>query len=299
MSEELNNFKQIAIDWGRHQTAYIFDVYKTFRDHNKFLILIYLLKKTFDEYKKNSINVSYADFYLKNHVEINKFSIIDLSNKLLLPKETARRKVLELEKIGAIKRIKKKIILDRSVFPNIKPEKSIIRISMFLNKFYDFLNSHKAINKKISSKNIQNHFMKNFTTCWNFYYILQIGIMTTQKKTFEDIESWHLWGICYVNKFYVLKNNNTKNSINIFEKSIAKMTGPGLNAMTISEMSGIPRATVVRKLNILLKKKILVVDEKKQYHPGKKFNEIKETNRNIIDLLAKFTTSVYNDMLIS
>ena len=77
------------------------------------------------------------------------------------------------------------------------------------------------------------------------------------------------------------------------------MTGPGLNAMTISEMSGIPRATVVRKLNILLKKKILVVDEKKQYHPGKKFNEIKETNRNIIDLLAKFTTSVYNDMLIS
>ena len=59
----LDNFKQIAIDWGRHQTAYIFDVYRTFRDHDKFLIVIYLLKKTFDEYKINSINISYNEFY--------------------------------------------------------------------------------------------------------------------------------------------------------------------------------------------------------------------------------------------
>ena len=38
-----------------------------------------------------------------------------------------------------------------------------------------------------------------------------------------------------------------------------------VNAMSISDISGIPRATVIRKLNQLIKDKYLKVDSKKHY----------------------------------
>ena len=37
----------------------------------------------------------------------------------------------------------------------------------------------------------------------------------------------------------------------------------GVNAMSISDITGIPRATVVRKLKVLVKNNILSIDDKK------------------------------------
>ena len=54
---------------------------------------------------------SYEEYYSKSYVQIDKFSITELCEKLDLPKETIRRKVLELEKEGVIKRDKKKIFI--------------------------------------------------------------------------------------------------------------------------------------------------------------------------------------------
>ena len=39
----------------------------------------------------------------------------------------------------------------------------------------------------------------------------------------------------------------------------------GINAMSISEITGIPRATVIRKLNKLIKENFLKIDTKKHY----------------------------------
>ena len=39
----------------------------------------------------------------------------------------------------------------------------------------------------------------------------------------------------------------------------------GVNAMSISDITGIPRATVIRKLNRLLKENFLKIDSKKHY----------------------------------
>ena len=60
-----------------------------------------------------------------SYQQIEKFSITELCEKLDLPKETVRRKVLELEKEGVISRNKKRIIIDRKAFPFIKPENQI------------------------------------------------------------------------------------------------------------------------------------------------------------------------------
>ena len=47
-----------------------------------------------------NIKLSYDQYYSKSFLQIDKFSISELCEKLQLPKETVRRKVLELEKLG-------------------------------------------------------------------------------------------------------------------------------------------------------------------------------------------------------
>ena len=54
-----------------------------------------------------NIQFNYEDYYSKTYLQIEKFSITELCIKLDLPKETIRRKVIELEKEGIISRNKK------------------------------------------------------------------------------------------------------------------------------------------------------------------------------------------------
>ena len=69
----------------------------------------------------------------------------------------------------------------------------------------------------------------------------------------------------------------------------------GVNAMSISDITGIPRATVIRKLNKLLKEKFLKVDNKKHYSStGHHAQKLLEVQKITLDHLSKFTARVYN-----
>ena len=57
----------------------------------------------------------------------------------------------------------------------------------------------------------------------------------------------------------LLKNNDT------WIKRLNDYGNQGLNAMTISELTGIPRPTVIRKLKVLIKKKFLIKDKNNHY----------------------------------
>ena len=112
----MSNYDQLGIDCIVHQWNWMNNVYKAFNDHYKYLIVISLIEKTLQFYDQMNIQYSFDDFYSKSSLQIEKFSITELCEKIKLPKETVRRKVLELEKLGVLKRIKKQIIIDRSVF---------------------------------------------------------------------------------------------------------------------------------------------------------------------------------------
>ena len=105
------NYPIIGPLWVTDQMEWLNSVYSSFRNHDKFLILIYLIKKTLDFYAGNLIKVTYDDFYLKNKVDIAKFNVREISLNINIPKESARRKIVELEKISAIIRDKKKLQL--------------------------------------------------------------------------------------------------------------------------------------------------------------------------------------------
>ena len=186
--------------WVNYQMDWMCGVYASYKDHDKFLIVIFLVKKTLDFYSRNFVKLSYEEFYSRDTVEIEKFTISEISKALDIPKESTRRKVLELKNEGTIKKNKKKLILDRSKFFKSKPVKSIERISRFLATLSELCETEKVLPKKITSEELELIIKNNFSYAWKIYYELQIPMMIGYKKIFKDLESFHIYGICVVSQ---------------------------------------------------------------------------------------------------
>ena len=288
--------------WVNQQMEWSNSTYASFKDHDKYLILIFLVKKSLDFYSRNFIKLSYEEFYSKETVEIEKFNITEISTALDIPKESARRKLIELQKIGAIRKTKKKVIIDRSKFFYSKPIDSIKRISRFFAILSDMCVDEKILLKRISSEELEIIIAKNFSYVWKIYYELQIPMMVSYKKIFNDLESFHIWGTCILNQHLHARNE----SINYmdrdnFIKSVFKANKmQGLNAMSISDITGIPRATVIRKLKKLVIQKYLTIDNKKHYRLTGSFTKIlKPLQKIVLVKLAYFSTQVFNLYLIN
>ena len=282
--------------WVTSQLEWINSIYAAFKDHDKYLIIIYLIKKTLDFYSRNFIKLSYDEFYSKNTVEIEKFNIIEISNSLNIPKESTRRKVIELENDGIIKRFKKKIIVDRSSFSFIKPTNSLKRISRFLSVLTEMLVREKILLKPLSSDEVEKVIKDNFSYVWKVYYELQIPMILSYKKVFGDIESFAVFGTCVVNQHLSIKKLNKKIEREKFIQAIySDVNMQGVNAMSISDITGIPRATVVRKLKKLLKLKILNINNKKHYSlTGSFVKKLVPIQSRVLKRLADFSSKIYN-----
>jgi len=296
------NYNVVSPLWSNHQVEWMNGVYEPFNDHDKYMIVLYLIKKTFDFYSKNLVKETYTEFYKKDFIQVESLNIMEISQALNIPKETARRKIIELEKIGTIKKVGKKIIIDKKAFPFMKPEKSTIRVSRFFSSISTIMFNEKITQSKFTSEEILTFITKNFSHIWKLYYELQIPLILRWKKIFFDVESFHIWGICVVNEQSNIKRNsdlkmNKNEYLTKYYNTILKLDG--INAMSISDISGIPRATVIRKLNTLIKKKYLKINQKKHYtlayDTQKEFSEIQKINFNH---LADFTSRVFNLILI-
>ena len=290
-------YSALGSAWESYQMEWCNGVYSSFKDHDKFLIVIFLVKKTLDFYSRNFIKLSYDDFYSKDIVEIEKFSIAEISIALNIPKESTRRKILELENEHVIKKIKKKIILDRSKFFKSKPVKSIKRISRFLATLSEMCEEEKVLLKRISSEELELIIKDNFSYIWKIYYELQISMMVNYKKIFKDLESFHIFGMCVVNQhLYARKIAKDYMDRDAFINSIiTENKMQGLNAMSISDITGIPRATVIRKLKQLVKLDMLKIDNKKHYRLAGTFTKrLKPLQKDIFFKLANFSTNILN-----
>jgi len=268
----MRNYDQLGQNWIVHQWNWMNNVYKAFHDHYKYLIVISLVEKTLQFYDQMNIQFTFDQFYSKSYLQIEKFSIIELCEKLQLPKETVRRKVLELEKLGVLKRQKKQIIIDRSVFSQVKPERQIKLSSKYIYLVAEIFNKDKIYSKKLNVDYIEKVIKKNFSLCWKWFYGMQIPMLIGYHKKFKDISTFHVWGTVVMNQAY----NYKKKSINVhslipdydyFNDGLLNKEGPstGISAMSLSDMTGIPRATVIRKCKFLIDGGYLQTNNKKQY----------------------------------
>ena len=305
----MNSYDQLGRDWIVHQWSWMNNVYQAFKDHYKYMIVISLVEKTLQFYDQMNIQYSFDQFYSKSSLQIEKFSITELCEKLQLPKETVRRKVLELEKLGVLKRRKKQIILDRSVFSQVKPESQIKQTSKYIYLISKIFNKDGIFQKKLDTKYIENIIKKNFSLVWRWFYRMQIPMVIGYHEMFEDVATFHIWGTIVMNQAFNYKNSVSDTNIHSllpdymkFSKGVIEEKGSstGVSAMSLSDMTDIPRATVIRKCKYLIDHGYLKINEKKQYvMTGYNIDKILPYQRKIFRNKAKFLRKTLNLLTIS
>ena len=305
----MSDYDKLGRDWIVHQWSWMNNVYRAFNDHYKYLIVISLVEKTLQFYDQMNIQYTFDQFYSKSSLQIEKFSITELCEKLRLPKETVRRKVLELEKLGALKRIKKQIIIDRSVFPSVKPERQIKLTSKYIYLVSTIFKKNKIYSKDMDVKFIENTIKKNFSLCWRWFYRMQIPMIIGYHEMFEDVATFHIWGTVAMNQAFNYQKNVSENNTNsltpdymTFNKSLVEEEGAttGVSAMSLSDMTNIPRATVIRKCKYLIDQGYLKLNEKKQYvMTGFNISKVLPYQRRVFKNKAKFLRKTLNLLTIS
>ena len=304
----MSHYSTLSKDWISHQWNWMNNVYASFNDHYKYMIVISLVEKTLQFYDQMNIQYSYEEYYSKSYLQIEKFSITELCEKLDLPKETVRRKVLELEKEGVITRNKKKIIIDRKAFPFVKPDNQIKFSAKYIYLVSQALNKDKVYSKKPDQKTIENIIKKKFSLSWRWFYRMQIPLIIGYHKFFQDLTTFHIWGTVCMNQVLNVSsqlNSDSENSSldyfttnNILIENLG--TNTGISAMSISDMTKIPRATIIRKCKYLIREDLIKLNEKKQYVlTSMNFRKILPYQTEIFKYKAKFIRKVLNLLVIS
>jgi len=304
------NYGNVITEFLELQRGWLFRAYSIFKDLDKYLILISLIDKTFKSYSEYLIKYNYDEFYSVNQYELKKFNIVHIANELSISKETARRKLLELEKAGLIIKNKKAVLLQRQGYDLQRPIESITQISRFMSSMSKLLKRNKIVYNEISTNNFEILIRKNFTQCWGYFLSFQIKYLTGFKERFfGDYETLSIWAMIVYNQNLYLNKKISKTDNKIAKEKYFKMVilleeSLGLNAMTISDLTGIPRPTVLRKLNKLIKTKWISKDKNGLYKmsPNEKnykdLNQMRLENINkISDTVSKFynTARIYNN----
>lgn len=275
--------------------------YKRYNDIDKFLIIIYLIHKNLIFYRKNGLIIDYDTFYKERTLEIEKINISDISNDLKIPKESVRRKVLDLQKKGAIKKIGKKIFVDRSAFLNAKATDTLKELTILLNEFSQILKEEKIIDNIFQLEEINKSIKKNFSFCLYQLNKFLFIYLNRWRQEMPDLETLTIAMLVVLNATENKNFKPSKLSIKSYREEIMGSDTKGVNAMSISDITGIPRPTVVRKLKWLIDKKFLAINDKKLISLDAKDSSFKKSknlqDQNMLSL-SNFIYRLFNQIKV-
>ena len=296
------NFSLLAPFFYSFVSNWLIRAYKRYNDIDKFIIVIYLIHQNLVFYRKNGLIIDYESFYRDRTLEINKINISDISKDLRIPKESVRRKILDLEKNGAIKKIGKKIFLDRSTLHKAKATDTVLELSTLLSEFNKILKKEKLITEIFELKKITNSIKENFSFCLYQLNKFIFIYLNRWRAELKDLETFSIGMILVLSATHNKDFIPSKTSLNAYRKEIMGSDLRGVNAMSISEITNIPRPTVVRKLKFLIEKKFLYINEKKLISLNVKdsaFNKFKNLqNKNLLSL-SNFIIRLFNQIKIT
>jgi hypothetical protein len=117
------------------------------------------------------------------------------------------------------------------------------------------------------------------------------------------MELWFIIGSLLYNQILFLKKSEKKNHYQKewIDEVLSVGNKKGINAMTISDLTGIPRPTVIRKLKILLKQKDIYKDKENLYYitEGKLITELNKQRLNNIKELSAVISRINNIIFFS
>ena len=296
------NFSLLAPFFYSFVSNWLIRAYKRYNDIDKFLIIIYLIHQNLVFYRKNGLIIDYDTFYKDRTLEINKINISDISKDLELPKESVRRKILDLEKNGAIKKIGKKIFIDRSTLFKAKATDTVLELSNLLVQFNKILKKENLIKEIFELDKITNSIKENFSFCLYQLNKFIFIYLNRWRKELKDLETLSIGMILVLSATHNKDFIPSKSSLNTYRKDIMGSDLRGVNAMSISEITKIPRPTVVRKLKFLIDKKVLYINDKKLISLNVKDSALIKVknlqNKNLLSL-SNFIIRLFNQIKVT
>ena len=287
------NYAHIAPSFYSFISNWLIRAYQRYDNIDKFIIIIYLIHNNLKFYRKNGLIFNFETFYKDRNIEIEKINISDISKDLNIPKESVRRKIIELEKNKIIQKFGKKIFVDKSTFQAAKATESVKDLS---NVFYEFnllLKKENLINNVFDKSQITESLKKNFTFCLYQFNKFIFIYFSRMRGEFKDLETFSVGMVVLTNTFSNKNFIPSKIDIKTSVKEIMGTDPRGVNAMSISEITNIPRPTVVRKLKFLIDNNWLEMNEKKLIRLNVKDTAIKKRDEFVQKNLLSFSNFVY------
>ena len=290
--------------WGKFQQAWTSRAYRVFKDLDKYVVLIYLIKNYWQNLSNKFQYLSMDEFYDSDTITIDKINLIQISNELNIPKETIRRKVNELQKENILKRQGKSIIFNRKGIDTQKPNETIELLSSFIEKKSNMMQGNEWFGERLTKEQIKSFIKKYFTIIWLRFFNMQIPFLIRHRNLFEDLETWIVWGNIALSHQYHLAKAAERNLIkepigfhNYYQTVSDVKIDRGINASSISDISTIPRATVIRKLKWLVNQECIVKNKNLEYQMKGKGKLNKKLAENFMlnqNYVAEFLTDIFD-----
>ena len=296
--------------WGKFQQAWTNSAYKTFKDLEKYIVMIYLIRNYWQSLSDKFSFLSMDEFYDQNDITIDKINLIQISKDLNIPKETIRRKVNELQKENILYRNGKSITFNKTGIDFQKPNITLDLLSKFIEKKSKMMEGNDWFGEGWEKEEIKTFIKKYFTIFWLRFFKMQIPFLIRHRDCFHDLETWIVWGNIAVSHQYHLSKNKEEELIkdksidpigfkNYYNSVVSVKMKRGINASSIADISTIPRATVIRKLNWLVKQGCIKKNKKLEYcmipsgRMNKKIASNFLVNQNYV---AEFLTDIFDLM---
>lgn len=298
------NFNDVSPYFYKLITEWMSDAYKLFNDMDKFLIMIYMINTDFEFYRRNNLNIKYEDFYNEKSLEVPKIKLSKISEDLGIPKESVRRKISFLEKKKIIRKKGKQIFIDRTAYEFQKPNNTLKNLSQMLRAFSKILKKENLLDESFDNLEISRMIKNNFSFCWYQFFKFIFAYCFRWRKYFGDLEIMLIGITIAFNSVTTasVKLRGVESYIDKWREQILQSNERGINAMSISDITGIPRPTVIRKIKNLIKLNMISIDKNKLLYV--KFDEksLKETSKlqnETINDLSDLMVRVFNQIRIN
>jgi len=288
------------------QSVFLCGIYKQYKSIETATILLCFSRNIHlqiirQREKDLNFNVSLENF-TKNLNVINKLpekitSIVQITS---IPKETVRRKIKNLADAGFLTKDKKNkgfhwsLPEDRreAFFVNINQETK--NLSVFISKIVNDLNI------KLNSKIIEDEICSQFSFYWYHYLSCQLEWLKWWQSKLKDNDLLLIALQAVMPTLqYIDKNLSDVNFNNLF-KNIGKVkkncTNCSVNPSSVSDITGIPRATCIRKLEKLVNLGFLTREEE-----TKRYSVNQSTDARTKNILSRdnvnFTLNTFSEYI--
>ena len=166
-----------------------------------------------------------------------------------------------------IKKINKKIVVDRTIiskyFPPSNRMKTLNEVAHLFYEFNKLLKAENEITEIFKLNQIVDSLKENYTFCWLEFNKFLFVFTNNWRKEVKDLETYSIGLVVMINAAMDKSFRERNIDMRSWQKKVQGTDERGVNAMALSDITGIPRPTVVRKLKYLVKNNFLVMNEKK------------------------------------